>query len=256
MKKYGTSLLHRARDEFGSIEIAQEQELLCLYFGTSSRQSCMDPRKPGRLMLSYTRAMLASLLFGPAPRSALLIGLGGGSLLRFLSGHFPECRLTAVEKRPLVASLAQEYFGLPGGVTLFLSDGAQFVSETSERFDLVLIDAYDGQGLATSLFNPQFFSHSRRILTDEGWLSVNLWGDIAQPLQRIEAAFPQVWRLPVRERGNLIVLASPDQISQGCRTQVLRAHAEQLQVRLGLEFPQFLGDLRQSRRESQAMDIW
>lgn len=249
-------MLHRARDEFGPIEILQEQALLSLYFGTSSRQSCMDPEDPTRLILSYTRAMLASLLFDPAPRSALLIGLGGGSLLRFLSHHFPDCRLTAIEKRPLVASLAQEYFGLPQEPTLIIADGAQFVRDTPEYFDLVLVDAYDGHGLAPALFNPQFFSDCRRILTEDGWLSINLWGGVAQPLGYIEEHFPQVWRLPVRERGNLIVLASPNRSSGSMQPAALRARADQLQGRLGLEFPTFLGDLQRARREPCAMDVW
>ena len=256
MKKYGTSLLHRVRDEFGPIEIVQEQALLSLHFGTSSRQSCMDPEHPARLMLSYTRAMLASLLFDPAPRSALLIGLGGGSLLRFLSHHFPDCRLTAIEKRPLVASLAQEYFGLPQGSALILADGAQFVRDTPERFDLVLVDAYDGHGLAPALFNPQFFADCQRILTEDGWLSINLWGGVAQPLGYIEEHFPKVWRLPVRERGNLIVLASPKDAPESLRSAALRARAEQFQRSLCLEFPLFLEDLQPSRRESHGLDVW
>ena len=249
-------MLHRARDEFGPIEIVREQTLLSLYFGTSSRQSCMDPEDPTRLVLSYTRAMLASLLFGPSPRSVLLIGLGGGSLLRFLAHHFPECRLTAIEKRPLVASLAKEYFGLPQGPALIIADGAQFVRETRECFDLVLVDAYDGQGLAPALFKPQFFADCRRILNEAGWFSINLWGGVAQPLGNIEKYFLHIWRLPVRERGNLIVLASSNQSPTSMQPAALRARAEQFQRSLCLEFPLFLEDLQPSRRESHGLDVW
>lgn len=249
-------MLHHARDEFGPIEIVREQTLLSLYFGTSSRQSCMDPEDPARLVLSYTRAMLASLLFDPSPRSVLLIGLGGGSLLRFLVHHFPECRLTAIEKRPLVASLAQEHFGLPQGPALILADGAQYVRETPERFDLVLVDAYDGQGLAPALFKPQFFADCRRILNEAGWFSINLWGGVAQPLGYIEEYFSQVWRLPVRDRGNLIVLASPKDAPDSVQSAALRTRADQLQGGLDLEFPLFLRDLQRYRRDSHALDAW
>ena len=56
--------------------------------------------RPWSLELSYTREMMASLLLRPPgrwPRNALLIGLGAGSLAKFIYRYLPECRITAVE---------------------------------------------------------------------------------------------------------------------------------------------------------------
>src|SRR5262245_31692994 len=49
-----------------------------LHFDLDAVQSAMDLQRPDRLCLSYTRKMMAFLLFNRAPRRILLLGLGGG----------------------------------------------------------------------------------------------------------------------------------------------------------------------------------
>ena len=58
------------------IEVVDDFDARALYFGTSARQSAMSREEPHRLVLSYTRSMLSSLLFTREPRSALVLGLG------------------------------------------------------------------------------------------------------------------------------------------------------------------------------------
>ena len=52
--------------------------------------------RPWSLELAYTREMMAGLLLRPAdewPRTALLVGLGAGSLAKFIYRQLPECRI-------------------------------------------------------------------------------------------------------------------------------------------------------------------
>jgi spermidine synthase len=59
-----------------SIDIREEAGIRYLHFGTDWVQGAMRLSKPHRLELAYTQAMLAFLLFRPAPRNVLIIGLG------------------------------------------------------------------------------------------------------------------------------------------------------------------------------------
>jgi len=55
---------------------------------------------PDTLELHYTRTMMSFLLFSPQPRRALMIGLGGGSIAKFMRRFMPDTQLTVVEIRP------------------------------------------------------------------------------------------------------------------------------------------------------------
>ena len=106
-------LINRTQDEYGTIEVIEEGGLCSLHFGSRPKQSSMFLHDPWRLALSYTRAMTAALLFNPQPQRALLVGLGGGSLAKFLLHHFPDCQIDVVELRKEVVNLAYDYFQLP-----------------------------------------------------------------------------------------------------------------------------------------------
>jgi spermidine synthase len=71
--------------------------------------------RPWSLELEYTREMMAGMLLqtGLWPRHALLIGLGAGSLAKFIYRYLPDCRITVVEINPQVAFVARQYFKLP-----------------------------------------------------------------------------------------------------------------------------------------------
>src|SRR5687768_5676420 len=60
-----------------------------LFFSISAIQSSMRLDDPHALIAAYTRKMMAFLLFRPAPRHVLMIGLGGGSLAKFCYRHLP-----------------------------------------------------------------------------------------------------------------------------------------------------------------------
>lgn len=113
MGKYSGTLIHCQRDAEGPIEVIEAHGVRSLHFGTEPRQSAMALATPDRLELSYLRAMLVGLVFVPDPRRILVLGLGGGSLVRFLLQHYPQAHIDAVESRAALVEVARTYFGLP-----------------------------------------------------------------------------------------------------------------------------------------------
>lgn len=147
-----------------------------LHFAKDEVQSRMDVRDPHALALAYTRMMMGFLLFVPAPATIGMIGLGGGSLVKFCHRHLPHTRLTVVEINPHVIAL-RETFCVPrddARLEVCEADGAVFVRETARRFDVLLVDAYDETGLPEPLATQRFFDDCRAALTREGMLVVNL----------------------------------------------------------------------------------
>ncbi|HYS75836.1 MAG TPA: hypothetical protein VEM38_07085, partial [Burkholderiales bacterium] len=73
-----------------AIEIVEEGGVRILQIGGNAIQSAMRLAAPDRIELDYVRAMMAFLLFHPDPRDVLLVGLGGGSMARFIHQRMPQ----------------------------------------------------------------------------------------------------------------------------------------------------------------------
>jgi hypothetical protein len=78
--------------------LVEDGERRALVFNIEgSVQSEMRLDDPAALVNEYTRKMMAFLLFCPNPRHVVMIGLGGGSLVKFCRRHLPGTLLTIVE---------------------------------------------------------------------------------------------------------------------------------------------------------------
>ncbi len=259
MQKYGGTVVHRTRDAHGAIEVVEGGGSRTLHFGTEPKQSSMSLDDPIRLDLGYTRAMTCALLFSqPPPRRVLLLGLGGGSLCRFLLHHFPDCRIDVVEYRERVVEVAHDWFHLPESERLhiLIEDAGQFMvladPDRYGEYDLILVDAYDHAGMSPSVAGISFFDACRARLGPRGALAANLWSDdrieLQQSLADLSRAFSgHLLRLPVDGKANLIALA----VDHGSPKRLLprlQGPARELESRLGVEFSRFLNALRRHNR--------
>ena len=257
MYKYGGIVIHQDRDALGTLEVVEDGYQRSLHFGSEPKQSSMDLNDPLRLALSYTRAMLSALLFNPAPQRVLLLGLGGGSLAKFVLHHFPACRLDAVEYRESVYQAARGYFHLPDDprLSVHFADAADFIRQADaghSGYDLILLDAFTADGVAQGTCGLSFFEASRTRLAEAGVLAANLWSGDTIKLDDVlgdlgDAFDGRLLRLPVDGKANVIAL-----VTQAGRPRRdlrrLDQQAQALQQRLGLEFILFLNRLRKNNR--------
>jgi spermidine synthase len=253
-RRYGGILIHHGRDAEGALEVVDSHGVRALHFGTPPRQSAMSLTDPDRLELAYARAMLCALNFLAEPRRILVLGLGGGSLARFLLTHYPACQVDAVERRGDVVRIAHEYFDLPrvSRLAVHVGEAAAFVhaprASATAPYDLILVDAYDPYGMDAGIHDEVFFRDCAALLAPAGVFSINLWGthavSLRQSLQWLGICFPgRCFRLPVPNRGNVIGLALGSGLD-GRDPMRHGPHARELEMRLGLEFPFFLRHLR------------
>ncbi len=252
MRKYHGNLIHRSRDGYGPIEIIDDGHTRSLHFGNGTRQSAAILHQPGQLLLVYTRVMMSCLLFQPAPRHALLIGLGGGSLAKFLLHHFPDCEVHAVERRAAVAKLAFAYFQLPDTPRLqvHIQDAGQFIQDTRRPpYDLILLDAYDEHGMAPGMEERDFLHACRAALSPQGILAANLWGRerarFKLTLSNLHACFgARPLQLPAEGTTNIITFSAGHALPK-LGIKPLPAAMKTLEARCGLELGKFARRLQQ-----------
>ncbi len=80
------------------------------------------------------------------PESVLLLGLGGGSVIKYLRRRYPRARLTAVEIDPVMIDIARRHFHIKQvrNLKIVNEDAVKFIKETKEKFGLILVDCYQG----------------------------------------------------------------------------------------------------------------
>lgn len=220
-----------------AVDISEEDGVRNLHFGSDWIQGAMRIARPWSLELAYTREMMAALLMRPPqhwPRSALLVGLGAGSLAKFIYRYLPDCRITVVEINPQVEFIARQFFKLPDDprrLDVVIGCGADYMLGGDRRFDLILVDGYDPDAKAGVLDTEPFYQACRARLDDDGICSVNLLGrnrGFQGSVERLKAAFDgRVAVFPSCDSGNTIAFASGgNPVDVGL--DEMRARAEQL----------------------------
>ena len=212
--------------------IAEFGTLRSLQFDGLTVQSVMSIADPDVLALDYTRAMMGFLLFNPRPRHIVMVGLGGGSLAKYCLRTLPDTRFTAVEISPEVIALRQR-FGIPPDNERFrvvCADGADYVRDSDEAPDVLLVDGFVAAGLPARLGSADFFTDCRRALAPGGVLVVNHWagdGRYAVYAARLREAFDgRVLAIGAEDGDNRISFSMPGSNFPPSRGQVLGRCAE------------------------------
>lgn len=109
--------------------------------------------------------------------SVLIVGGGDGGMLREVVKHPGIESITQVEIDAAVIELSREH--LPNHsqgafddprVTIAIDDGAHYVAETDQKFDVIISDSTDPIGPGEALFTSDFYTSCSRCLAKNGIL--------------------------------------------------------------------------------------
>lgn len=170
------------------------RQTVSLSFDSTLIQSTMRLDAPDELVLDYTRALMGWTLLTPSARHALMVGLGGGSMVKWLYRHRPELHQTVVEIHPGVIDHRRD-FHVPDDddrLSVVCADGAAWLKQPPRTYDLIIIDGYDERGMPEALCSRAFFERCRQALSPDGVLAVNINGSAVQVsnvLNRLRRAF-------------------------------------------------------------------
>jgi spermidine synthase len=124
----------------------------------------------------------------PNPHRVLIIGGGDGGALRHALMHGSVKRALEVEIDQAVVESSLRYLPeISGGAytdprtELRIADGAKFLAETDERFDVILVDSTDPVGPAEALIGQEFLDNARRALAPGGLMAMQSGSPISQP---------------------------------------------------------------------------
>ncbi len=210
---------------------------------------------PQELVHQYIQRMMAWLLFvEPASvpgRQAMQLGLGAGSLTKFCYKVL-RMRTVAVEINPKVLVACRGWFKLPADNTrlqVILADAAREIRDPKwwGTVDALQVDLYDHDAAAPVLDSKAFYADCRRLLTEDGCMTVNLFGRSSSydsSVEKIAAVFGRdaVWPFKATREGNTVVLAQ--RTASRPKRAALAERADDIENRWGLPAAQWVRVLK------------
>jgi spermidine synthase len=230
------------------VEVSEVDGVRSLYLGSITIQSSMRVNAPFTLELAYSRGMMGFLLFSESVKNVLAIGLGGGSVPKYIYEYCPEISQIVVEINPQVVATARSHFYVPENddkLKVVEGDGIVYLANNRASADVLMIDAFDALGIPPDFCSHDFFDSCEMALTKHGIFAINLWGsdknfDIY--LQRIEQSFDnRVLMLPTGKPGNIVVFGFKHLPELGIVN--LRERAQLLEKKHNIEFLSFIDKL-------------
>ena len=106
----------------------EEGDSRSLYFTRALTQSGMRLSDSTALEFVYTQMMMSFLLFVHQPKHIMMLGVGGGSLVKYCHRHLLASRLTAIEIDPDILAFRDQFMLPPDDARLqiLLGDAATY----------------------------------------------------------------------------------------------------------------------------------
>ncbi|CAM8664151.1 SpeE Spermidine synthase [Comamonadaceae bacterium] len=213
-------MARKAPITFPEVNFSEEGPIRHLHLGSEWIQGSMLVDAPTVLVHEYIQRMMAWLLFVDPQtvkkRQALQLGLGAGSLTKFCHKEL-KMKTTAIELNPQVLHACRGWFKLPADnsrMQVVLADAAEEIKQEKwlGAVDALQVDLYDEEAAAPVLDSAAFYADCRATLTEEGCMTVNLFGrssSFDNSVDKIAEAFGEdaIWAFKSTREGNTVVMA-------------------------------------------------
>jgi spermidine synthase len=203
------------------IQVYDENGKRTLSFN-GSWETTMSLTNPLTGHFEYTEYFQMPWIWNHDIKRVLMVGLGGGSTPRAWQHYYTNVMVDVVEIDPVVEEVAKKYFTVAESPTLkiHINDGRVFLRQTTNIYDVILMDAYSttryGSSLPRQLTTKEFFTLASRHLSTNGVLAYNVIGQIqgfratliGAMYRTLSAVFPRVYMFPAVESQNVVFVAT------------------------------------------------
>jgi len=255
MAQLGVRNIHQERSLYRNIVVTEDSNRRCMRFTITSRigqnQSCRYLDRPVELVFPYAKMTLSSLLVQDNPQRILIVGLGGGTLPDTYSRLFPDTEIIISEIDDAVFRVARDYFGFEetDKISVDVGDARVYIKRAGlrgEKFDLVILDAFNGEYIPEHLMTVEFLQEVKRLLPEDGMVVANTFSTsrlFAAESNTYREVFGEIFNIRLPNTGNRVIVASMQPLPE---TDTLEARAPAFKDRLdqfGMDitkFPQYM----------------
>jgi spermidine synthase len=184
------------------VENSEKQERY-IYTGSTRKQAHggMSLENPDKLIFEYTRVAFVSLAFlDRDPEDVLFVGLGGGAMPKYFSRYYPNANIDIVEIDPEMIKISRKYFNFQesSNAKVHTVDGRVFIKRSRKKYDMIFLDAYQGNHIPFHLTTVEFLKEVKKKLKDGGVVVSNIMSEFRNKffyamLRTYTEVFPHVY---------------------------------------------------------------
>jgi spermidine synthase len=227
----GERVIYRKDTQYHRLWVTEDAEERVLRFDRS-RQSAMYLNDPAETSFRYPNYLHLVMAAKPDAKRVLVVGLGGGTLIKRMLRDYPDVKIDVVEIDPEVVSVARRMFELPTDPRLrvITEDGRRFIKSSKDTYDIIVMDAYYADALPFHLTTEEFFRQVKARLAPGGVLAYNVISSVDGERSKLfrsmyrtaNEVWQNLWVFPIgigqdgdRERNrNIIVLATDSRLTE------------------------------------------
>jgi spermidine synthase len=255
LAQIGVRTIHQERSLYRNILVTEDYERRCMRFTITDRigqnQSCRFLDDPDKLVFPYAKLVLTSLLVQDNPGRILIVGLGGGTLVHTYSTLFPEAEIIVAEIDEAVVRVAEEYFDFreTDRIKVETVDARVYVKRAglrNEKFDLVILDAFNGEYIPEHLMTMEFLEEVKQLLPENGMVVANTFSSsrlYAAESNTYREVFDRIFNVRMAGTGNRIIITAlqplPDKATLEARAPAWRDRLQRFDMDI-TDFPRYM----------------
>ncbi len=125
----------------------------------------------------YDYALLAPFMMEKGTKEKLdilILGNGSGTYATQLKRYFKKADITGIEIDEKITDLAEDYFYMPKSIDVLTYDGRAYLNAVKERYDIILVDAYQDITVPFQMASKEFFTLVKNHLNKDGVMLINM----------------------------------------------------------------------------------
>jgi len=137
-----------------------------------------SPQSGSYIANLWKRAFAHFSVHSQKPKNALILGIGGGTVMSLLFKYFPKIVLTCVDIDGVIIDIAKKYFNLCSipNITIIHADAKTHIKQLvakKKMYDCIIVDLFIGGSIPSFVEDKKFIESIHRLLTSKGFLCIN-----------------------------------------------------------------------------------
>ncbi len=137
-------------------------------------QTIFDINDPSWDYWPYTRALQSFAAAYPPGSKALLLGMGGGTVVRRLDAIGLELDIVELDHR--IRDVAIDYFNLFPAFNIYIDDARHFVRVSKKTYDIIIYDVFKGEEAPVHVLTQEGLREAQSVLAPDGLVMINFYG--------------------------------------------------------------------------------
>lgn len=170
-------LAYEGESIYNYLQVYEDEKQVVLSTNVLFGVQSVYEKEKGLTGMYYDYAMAAPYMAGikdKGKQDILILGNGTGTYATQCTRYFDNVNLKGVEIDQKITDLAVEYFALPESVAVTTYDGRAFLNAIDEKYDVIMVDAYQDITIPFQMSSIEFFELVEEHLTDDGVMVVNM----------------------------------------------------------------------------------